>query len=223
MMSCLARVRDAVFLAVTLGLTLLAGCAPGPVPPPEESGELVVATRNSPTTYFLDAEEQSAGFEHDLVTMFAERHGWTVRFVVADTLEALFETMADGRAHLAAAGLTASDERRARLRFGPNYGQVKEWVVCRQGGPRPDRLEDLIGLRLEVVAGSSHADRLRLHRRRLPGLDWVEMAAPGSEELLERLDIGLADCTVVDSDSLDVARNFHPGLRPAFVLESAQS
>ena len=222
MMSCLARVRDAVFLAVTLGLTLLAGCAPGPVPPPEESGELVVATRNSPTTYFLDAEEQSAGFEHDLVTMFAERHGWTVRFVVADTLEALFETMADGRAHLAAAGLTASDERRARLRFGPNYGQVKEWVVCRQGGPRPDRLEDLIGLRLEVVAGSSHADRLRLHRRRLPGLDWVEMAAPGSEELLERLDIGLADCTVVDSDSLDVARNFHPGLRPAFVLESAQ-
>jgi len=92
----------------------------------------------------------------------------------------------------------------------------------RQGAGAPASLKDLAGLRLEVVAGSSHADRLRLHRRRLPGLDWVEMAAPGSEELLERLDIGLADCTVVDSDSLDVARNFHPGLRPAFVLESAQ-
>jgi membrane-bound lytic murein transglycosylase F len=211
--------RAAAVVALFAALT---GCMPGPVPPPGESGELVVATRNSPTTYFLDAEGKPAGFEHDLVVLFAERQGWKTRFVVADDLKELFATVAGGRAHLAAAGITASEERRSRLRFGPNYGQVKEWVVCRQGERLPEKLEDLVGLRLEVVAGSTHVDRLRLHKRRLPALRWVEMETPGSEELLERLDIGLADCTVVDSDTLDVARNFHPALRPQFVLESAQ-
>lgn len=211
--------RAAGVVALFVALT---GCMPGPVPPPGESGELVVATRNSPTTYFLDAEGKPAGFEHDLVVLFAERQGWKTRFVVADDLEELFATVSDGRAHLAAAGITASEERRSRLRFGPNYGQVKEWVVCRAGERPPERLEDLVGLRVEVVAGSTHVDRLRLHKRRLPALSWVEMETPGSEELLERLDIGLADCTVVDSDTLDVARNFHPALRPLFVLESAQ-
>ena len=209
--------------ACALGLlAFLAACAPDPLPSPEQSGELVVVTRNGPTTYFLDSDENPSGFEFDLVNAFASRQGWTVRFILADNLETLFETLATGQAHLAAAGITASDERRNRLRFGPNYGQVKEWVVCRQGDRLPSQVQDLVGRRLEVVAGSSHADRLALLRHSVPALEWVEVKTPGSEELLERVEIGLADCTLVDSDSLDVARNFHPALRPAFVLESAQ-
>ncbi len=203
-------------------LVALAGCVPAPVPAPELSGELVVVTRNSPTTYFLDTEDQPSGFEYDLVTAFARKQGWKTRFLQANSLDELFEIMESRQAHLAAAGLTASDERRNRLHFGPNYGQVKEWVVCRKIDHLPRRLEDLVGLRVEVVAGSSHAERFKLHQRGLPDLKWVEVPTPGSEELLERVDIGLSDCTVVDSDSLDVARNYLPNLRPAFVLESAQ-
>ncbi len=215
--STLARVAGGLGLLMTL-----VGCTPGPVPSPEESGELVVVTRNSPTTYFLDSAGRPSGFEHDLVSDFAARNGWKARFVLADDLESLFETVATGRAHLAAAGITASDERRSRLRFGPNYGQVKEWVVCRPAEGVPRNVRDLVGLRLEVVAGSSHVSGLVLGRRSVPDLKWVEVKTAGSEELLERVEIGLSDCTLVDSDTLDVARNFHPGLRPAFVLRSAQ-
>jgi membrane-bound lytic murein transglycosylase F len=203
------------------GLALLAGCAPAPAPPPEQSGELVVVTRNSPTTYFLDADGKPSGFEFDLVNRFAEARGWTVRFVLAESMAQLLETVAQGQAHIAA-GLTASDELRRTLRFGPTYGQVKEWVICSPNIKTPRRIEDLPGLRVEVVASASHVDHLKAYQRRLPELKWVEMAVPGSEELLERVDIGLADCTVSDSDSLDVARNFHPTLREAFVLASAQ-
>jgi membrane-bound lytic murein transglycosylase F len=203
-------------------LIWLAGCAPDPVPPPEQSGELVVATRNSPTTYFLDADGNPSGFEFDLVSRFAESRGWKVRFVLADTLDALLETVGKGQAHIAAAGLTASDERRRTLRFGPTYGQVKEWVICGSNIKTPRRIEDLPGLRVEVVAGSSHVGHLKAYQRRLPALKWVEVDVSSSEELLERVDIGLADCSVSDSDSLDVARNFHPTLRDAFVLASAQ-
>ncbi len=209
-------------LAMLAGFALLAGCAPDPVPPPEQSGELVVATRNSPTTYFLDADGKPSGFEFDLVSRFAEAQGWKARFVVADTLDAMLETVAKGQAHIAAAGLTASDERRRALRFGPTYGQIKEWVICGPNIKTPRRIDDLPGLRVEVVAGSSHVDHLKAFQRRLPALKWVVSDVSSSEELLERVDIGLADCTVSDSDSLDVARNFHPTLRDAFVLASAQ-
>lgn len=209
----------ALLLAGVLGL---AGCAPDPVPPPQETGVLVVATRNSPTTYFLDTEEKPAGFEFDLVSAFAAEQGWRVEFVVADDLEELFDWVEQGQVHIAAAGLTATEDRRARMGFGPVYGQVKEWVVCKAGGNPPRTLADLVGRRVEVVAGSSHAERLGLLQQRLRDLDWREMNSPGSEDLLERVEIGLSDCTVVDSDTLDVARNFHPGLRPAFLLGEAQ-
>lgn len=207
-------------LASLLGL---AGCTPPPLPPPAQSGELVVVTRNSPTTYYLDAEDKPRGFEHDLVQQFAARQGWTVRFLLADHLDALFEMVASGRAQLAAAGLTATDSRRAHYRFGPTYAQVKVWVACRQDVALPRGPEDLKGLRVEVVAGSAHAHRLSVLKQRMPELDWREMPLSGSEELLERVDMGLADCALSDSDSLDVARNFHPNLRPAFILESAQA
>ena len=214
--------RSLALLAGLSGLALLVGCAPSPLPPPERTGELVVVTRNSPTTYFLDADGKPAGFEYDLASRFAETRGWKARFILADTLEDLLATVAQGQAHIAAAGLTASEQRRRTLRFGPTYGQVKEWVICGPSGKLPRRIEDLVGLRVEVVAGSSHVDHLAAYQRRLPELKWVDVNVPSSEELLERVEIGLADCTISDSDSLDVARNFHPALREAFVLASAQ-
>ncbi len=209
-------------LAVLLAafwLLALSGCTPEPLVPPEQSGELVVVTRNSPTTYFLDAEDKPKGFEYDLATQFAERNGWKPRFIVVDTLDEMFQKIRTGQAHLAAAGLTVTAERQKTFSFGPAYGQVEAKVVCGQNVKQPRKLEDLIGLRLEVVAGSSHAEILRKLKSRTPAISWVEMKTPGSEELLERMDLGLSDCTVVDSDALDVARNFHPNLNEAFTLE----
>jgi len=208
-------------LAAVLVLCL-AGCAPAPIPAPEESGELVVVTRNSPTTYYLNAKSEAVGFEHDLVMQFAAAQGWKVRFVLAETLPDLFEIMKKGQAHIAAAGLSATEESRGSHRFGPTYGQVKEWVVCRPARRQPLSPADLSGLRLEVVAESSHVENLRLLKRRLPGLTWVEMNVSNSEELLERAELGLSDCAVADSDSFDIARNFHPTLVRTFALGSSQ-
>jgi membrane-bound lytic murein transglycosylase F len=196
----------------------LVACAPASIPAPDVSGELVVVTRNSPTTYYLNAKSEAVGFEHDLIARFSELQGWKVRFVLADTLPKLFEIMQKGQAHVAAAGLSVTEERRITQRFGPTYGQVKEWVVCRQSRQLPKSPEDMEGLRLEVVAQSSHVESLRLLKKRYAGLSWVEMKVPSSEELLERVELGLSDCAVADSDSFDIARNFHPILARTFTL-----
>lgn len=203
------------------GLLALAGCTRS-VPPPDISGELVVGTRNSPTTYYSNQDGEPAGFEYDLAARFAELNGWRLRVVVEDDLEALLAAVRQGRVHLAAAGLTVTPARQRNLAFGPIYGEVKEWVVCNAKGIIPRSVGDLGGLRLEVVADSSHVDHLRALARKHPNLQWVEVKTSGSEELLERVDLGLTDCAVSDSDSLEVAHNYHPNLRDAFVLQDGQ-
>ena len=210
------------WLALTAMLGLV-GCGPGTVSMPDQTKELVVGVRNSPTTYFTDREGQPAGFEYDLAARFAEKNGWRLRLVSADDLDALFALVREGRVHLAAAGLTATEDRKRRMAFGPAYGRVEEWVVCNAKERIPKTLSDLKDLRLEVVAGSSHVDHLAEQRARMPGLKWVAMKAPGPEELLGRVDLGLSDCTVADSDSLAIAHNFHPNLQDAFVLRGGQT
>jgi membrane-bound lytic murein transglycosylase F len=209
-------------LLVWVHLAGLAGCGPGQVMPPDMSGELVVGIRNSPTTYYLDRNGDPKGFEYDLVARFAEGNGWRLRLVQAESLDELLELAASGKVNIAAAGLTSTTSRQARMSFGPAYGRIKEWVVCNQGLDRPRGLADFVknpDLRLEVVAGSSHGEHLEAVRDKdLPALRWKEMATVDTETLLQRVDMGLSDCTVADSDSLELAHNFHPNLRDAFVL-----
>lgn len=197
------------------------GCSRVP-DPPWQTGELVVLTRFSPTTYYFDADGAPTGFEYDLVRRFADAQGWTVRFELASSLEEMFSRLERGEAHFAAAGLAATDKRLGRMRFGPAYADTREWVVCGSSAGAPKDVADLVGLRIEVVAGSSHLDRLRDLRLDHPELAWKEVELPGEEELLERVSTGLSDCTVADEMEYQIARNYLPGLQAVFDLGKAR-
>jgi membrane-bound lytic murein transglycosylase F len=189
-----------------------------PLPSPYVSGELVVLTRESPTTYYLDAEGKPVGFEYDLVAEFAKEQGWTLKFEVAQDVDNLVDEIADGKAHLAAAGLTVTAARAGRMRFGPPYGHERELVVCGPGVKKPASFDDLSQVRLEVVKGSSHAERLLELRQAYPNLKWVEVEGHSTEDLLERTSSGLTDCTVADESTFNVVWNFMPNLGTAMVL-----
>lgn len=204
-------------LLLAAAASVLAGCNRVP-DPPWVTGELVVLTRNSPTTYYFDSADRPAGFEYDLVKGFADSQGWRVRFEVANSLEELFTRLQRGEGHFAAAGMSATDKRLGRMRFGPAYGEEREWVICGQGVKPPRNAAEMVGMRLEVVAGSSHVDRLRELRLQHPALQWWEFEITSEEELLERVSTGLADCAVADELSYRVARNFLTGLQEAFDL-----
>lgn len=206
----------------TLLAGVLTGCGRVP-PPPGDTGELVVLTLNGPTTYFLDADDEAMGFEHDLVTAFAHQQGWTVRFVVVDSLDSLHARLARGEAHMAAAALTPSIEKIGGVRIGPVYEHLRQWLVCgAQVLPLPRSTAELDKLRVEVVdggAGSQWAQALRppaLGR----GIRRMEGATPG--ELLERVSHGLSDCTVSDERNLAIERNYLPGLQAAFEVAERQ-
>ncbi len=214
------------WILVVLLLTGLGGCdftvPPKPVLPVQQTGELVVLTRNSPTTYYEDAEGHLAGIEHDLAELFAKDLGVKVRFVVANQFNEILPALQNHQAHLAAAGLSITPERLKKFKFSSPYQTIKQQVVYNTSGYKPASLKDLIGQRIEVVAGSSYAEKLREARNKYPELAWKENTSMESEELLEVLAMGQLDAVVADSNVVDVSKNYLPILETAFDLSEAQ-
>ena len=204
-------------LLVCTGLVFsLRGSGPGTsLEAIQEAGELVVVTRNSPTTYFLGRDDEPVGFEVDLARAFAATLGVSVRFLPVDSVPEILSLIEDGEAHIAAAGLTITPAREAALRFAPSYMQVHQIVVCRQGGESPSKIEDLVDLRIVVTAGSSYAEVLAAAS--VPGLTWDDPDI-GPEALMQAVWGQEYDCTVADEPIFQATRRHYPELVSAFAL-----
>lgn len=183
--------------------------------------ELIVITRNSPTTYF-EGPDGPTGLEYDLAKRFAEYLGVELRMVVPPNFSDILPLTALGDANLAAAGLTITGKREKKVRFGPVYQKITPQLVYRSGSTRPKTLADLNGI-LEVVAGSSHEELLEKLSNDFPGLTWHTNEELDSDELLILLWQQLIEYTIADSNELSVNRRFYPELKPAFDISPPES
>jgi hypothetical protein len=107
----------------------------------KKSGELLVISRESPTTWYQD-KEGPAGPEFDYLESFAGFLGVDLRFDIRENSRAILEEIAEGRGHLAAAGLVRNDSLEDQgFVYGPEYQQVDQKVVCRRNsGGIPGKL-----------------------------------------------------------------------------------
>jgi len=200
---------------------LLAACSkpPKPLAPPQQSHEIVVVTYNSPTTYFVNGNNEFAGLEHDLAKLFCEQlgQGYRVKFLPVSGVGEVIPTLLKGRAHFAAAGLDINRLRSHLVRFGPAYQQVQpQMVVNHDSAEKISNIENITGKLLAVPAGSSDAERLATLAVDMPGLFWREVPKSGSEELLEQVAEGTLDATIADSHLVSIVQNYYPNLDVAF-------
>jgi membrane-bound lytic murein transglycosylase F len=220
----LTEVRRPLRVAGIVAVCLLVGTCSQPPSILEQirqSGVLKVVTRNSPTAYYLGVEGPE-GPEYELASGFAKWLGVDVSFQVAPSGAAALTEIRHNRAHIAAAGIVASGDRRSRLAFGPTYQLIKQHIVCRQQEAPPRTAADLVGKRIEVVAGSTHAHALAALAAQVPGLTYKEVPAVDQLDLLARVSSGDIDYTVADSSEFSIGRNFHPDLRTAFELAESE-
>jgi membrane-bound lytic murein transglycosylase F len=201
---------------------LLAGCgSPQSIlQQVQEHNELIVITRNSPTTYY-EGSNGPTGFEYELVRLFAEYIGVELRIVVPPNFNDIFTLTALGDAHLAAAGLTITEQRKQKVRFGPVYQEITPKLVYRSGSVRPKSLADLKGT-LEVIAGSSHEELLQKLQQEYPNLSWTANATDDSEQLLNMVSDQLIEYTIMDSNELSINRHFYPEVKPAFAISDPE-
>lgn len=223
----MSRSRCCQWLTATGLLLLLSGC--GVETPPttlervKAAGELRVVTRNSPATYFEDRNGET-GFEYELVKRFAESLGVELKIETADNLNDLFLRLQskDGPV-LSAAGLVASPGRDASAEFSHAYLEVTPQVIYRHGMPRPRSPKDLLGKRIVVLKGSSHAEQLATLKLQYPQLTWEESDAEEVVDLLRMVDEGEIDLTLADSNELAMNQVYFPKVRVAFDLGDSTS
>lgn len=184
------------------------------------SGELHVLTRNAGTTYY-EGPHGPAGLEYQLLKRFADHLGVKLVINVPDNFNEIIEDISKGDAQIAAAGLTVTKEREKLVRFSPAYQTITQEVVYNANKHRPANLDDLDGI-LEVIAQSSHSERLHELQAKHPDLDWVENKEANSTELLSLVSEGLIDYTVADSNEIAINRRFYPELKVAFAISKPQ-
>lgn len=179
------------------------------------SGELVVVTRNSPTTYY-EGPEGPTGFEYDLAKRFADSLGVKLKIVTPENLNDIFDILDNGDAHLAAAGLTITEARKERVKFAASYQEITEQLVFHNQDETPENIDDISLGSLEVIAGSSHIETLQSLQKDNPGLEWIEHDDMESEQLLQLVEDRVIDFTIADSNEVAMNQRFLLELRVAF-------
>ncbi|MDR0279864.1 MAG: membrane-bound lytic murein transglycosylase MltF [Paucimonas sp.] len=214
------RQRCAQWL-IALGLFLMLGACvekPSTLERIKEDGVLRVITRNSPATYFQDRNGET-GFEYELVKRFADDLGVKLQIETADNLDDIFSQLGQPNGPvLAAAGLVSSEQRKNQARFSHPYLEVTPQVIYRNGKTRPTNAAGLVGKRILVLKGSSHAEQLAELKKQYPGLEYEESDQVEVVDLLRMVDEGQIDLTRVDSNELAMNQVYFPNVRVAFDL-----
>ena len=187
--------------------------------PPQETGVLEVATRNGATTYYLDRHQNPIGPEFSLVSRFAESKGWTVNWTMHDSTAEVLQALEAGNTHLAAAGLTHLPSRTERFTRGPAHTEITEQLVChRDMRPMPRKPESMPEVSIAVTADSSYVETLNKLASEHEGITFTEDDSRTTEVLLSEVAEQDIDCTVADSNIVQVMRRHFPHLEVAMNL-----
>ena len=187
-----------------------------------ERGELRVLSRYGPTSYYVKGDNL-AGFEYDLAQRFAEHLNVRLKIIVPDNLSNMLTLIGQGKADIAAAGLTVTPARKDVIRFGPVYQEVTQQLVYRNGHKKPKNITALNNGQLEVVATSSHVEQLTSYQQDVPELNWTENSELDSSGLLELVQLELIDYTIADSNEIAANQSLFPELRVAFNISEPQA
>jgi membrane-bound lytic murein transglycosylase F len=201
------RLLAAICALFAWGL-LLSAC--GRLPPPEQSGELVVGIREAPGFYQREDGDES-GFEHDLVRAFATKLGLKLRLVIAkDTLE-LAALAKQNQIHMA----VAMPMGNADLEWSQPIRKIAHVIVGLADELGPSTVEDLPEHSVHVLAGAPLGDVLRA----LPTPPQIiEVPGLNEMELLEGLASDRNTLAAVPEIHLDLASNYFPDLRAVIRL-----
>lgn len=181
----------------------------------KDSGELVVLTLYSSTSYFI-YRGQEMGFQYELSQQFARSLGVKLRVEVAKNETELIHKLVAGEGDMIAYPLPITKERRDSLLFcGEEV--ITHQVIVQRSGNREKPLTDvteLIGKDIYVLPGK-HYERLLNLDQELGGGIRIHVADEDSlsiEDLITQVVKKEIDYTVADNDVARLNKTYHPGL-----------
>jgi membrane-bound lytic murein transglycosylase F len=205
------------YLLILFLLVYLSACEQANTPPPLaplQSKVLKVVSHHGPNTYYTNDENQAAGLEYDLVTLFAKELGpdFQVQWILVDNVSQIIPSLLKNQANMAAADLSVTELRKRLVTFSKPYQDAQQVLVYnKEFTDKPNSINDLIGKRITVPRGTSYAERMQDLQQKYPQLRWRELAA-SADQLLEQVADGSLDYTLVDHHLIAMLQNFYPNL-----------
>jgi len=213
----LKGLRSALTGAVLLLFLYSGDDRPSQLEQVKQRGSLTMLTRNGASSYYLGADGPT-GPEYALVKEFADYLDVDLQIEVALAFNQLTGLLNDQQGDLIAANLARTPERERAFNFGPDYMETSTVVVYRRGQRRPLSVEDLAGLKIMVIAGSSYEEALREASKTVPGLEWEPRSDVGMEELILAVSDGAIDVTLMDSNIYTLNGHYYPAVAVGFTL-----
>jgi len=187
----------------------------------KHEGTIKVLTRESPTTYY-SGREGTTGLEFDLIMLFAKKLNVKIEFIIPDTFEHILKNISKGKADIAAAGLTITEQRKSKMRFTSSYQSITEQLVYRSGKNKPKNIDALSKGIIEIIKGTSYIDSLKKIQLNHPSIKWNVNSELNTDGLMYLVNEGLIDYTVVDSHQASAFKRFYPKLAIAFDITQPQ-
>ncbi|WP_062148915.1 membrane-bound lytic murein transglycosylase MltF [Beggiatoa leptomitoformis] len=208
-----------ILTTILLGF-IVTFCSPEPtlLETIKTQGELVVVTRQSPTTYYVNVDGETMGLEYELAQQFATELGVQLKLVVAQRYADILPMVVSQQVHFAAAGLTINNERRSQVRFSPAYQKTTHQLVYRKNTPNvPRSLADLNETTtLVLIEGTSQVDLVtRLQQQDYPHLTWQTVDLSPAE-VLEKINTGEIKFSLLHASEITQIQRFFPELQVSF-------
>lgn len=211
---------------------LLAACTPPEDQAKQKSAvankkEIIFVTHNGPTTYYVNGDNQFAGIEYDLATLFVKEYApdYQIKFLLVNSISDVIPTLLKGKAHIAAANLSITHLRQELVQFSKPYQETQQQLIFNDEIDKKPKglnsikdLASIVDKKIAVPAGTSYAERLSQMQKEQPTLRWQAINRTNSESLLEEVASGILDFTVADSHLVAVMKNYYPNLAVGMAL-----
>lgn len=207
-----------------LVLLVLASCRKGnrgtdevtyDLPQMKDSGELVVLTLYSSTSYFI-YRGQEMGFQYELSEQFAKSLGLKLRIEVARNVPDLVRKLRNGEGDMIAYNLPITKELKDSVTYCGEEVVTHQVIVQRAGGKGKvlTDVTQLVGKEVYVKPGK-YFDRLTNLNKELGGgikIRKVEADSITVEDLITQVYQGKIDYTVCDNDLARLNTTYYPNL-----------
>jgi membrane-bound lytic murein transglycosylase F len=185
------------------------------LPQVKDSGELVVLTLNSSTSYF-DYRGEPMGFQYELAQQFAEHLGVKLRVKVGTSAEDLVSKLLQGEGDLIAYNLPVTKAYKDSVEFCGEDIITHQVLVQRNGrGATPlTNVTELVGKEVYVKPGR-YLERLTNLDKELGGgilIHVVDEDSITAEDLITQVSNGLIPYTVCDNDLAQLNKTYYPNL-----------
>lgn len=180
----------------------------------KERGKLIVLTRNLPTTYYYDRDNELSGPEYEMTQSFAKSINVEVEYKIFESTKDLVSALRNNEGDLAASGLTVNEKRQKEFDFGPVYQITHEYLVCHRDKKRIKNAEDLSGIEVVVAADTNYLESIKAYTE----MTWTIDNTLRTSDLIEKVADKKIECTISDSTLFNIERRFFTEIENKFTF-----